>query len=52
MSLTSHLYRAARMSADLRAARRSVETGSPKPLLRRLANKLIGRGVVSRMFLR
>lgn len=43
MSLTSLLFRAARASADLRAVRRSVESGSPKPALRRAKNKLVGR---------
>lgn len=52
MSITSALYRAARLSADARAVKRSVQTGSPKPIARRLANKLIGRTIVSRLFLR
>ena len=52
MSITSALYKLARLSADARAVRRSVETGSPAPILRRLANKAIGRGLVSKLFLR
>lgn len=52
MSLTSMLYRAARLSADARAVKRSLETGSPRPLVKRAANKWIGRNVVRRIFLR
>lgn len=52
MSLTSILYKAARMSADARAVKRSIQTGSPKPIVRRVVNKAIGRNVVSRMFWR
>ena len=50
MSLTNLLFRLARLSADARAVRRSVETGSPAPLMRRLFNKAVGRGIVSKMF--
>jgi len=50
MSITSFLYRLARLSADARAVERSVETGSPKPLVRRAANKLWGRNVISKMW--
>jgi hypothetical protein len=50
MSITSFQYRLARLSADARAVERSVETGSPKPLIRRAANKLWGRNVISRMW--
>jgi len=50
LSITSFLYRLARLSADARAVERSVETGSPKPLVRRAANKLWGRNVISRMW--
>lgn len=52
MSFTSALYKAARLSADVRAVKRSVQTGSPKPIARRLVNKAIGRNIVSRLFLR
>lgn len=45
MSLTSHLYRAARLSADIRAIRRGR-------IWQRLANKLIGRLVVSKLWVR
>lgn len=51
MTLTSFLYRMARISADGRAIERSIETGSPAPLLRRLSNKLIGR-FLGRLFIR
>jgi hypothetical protein len=52
MSITSALYRAARLSADARAVKRSFQTGSPKPIVRRAVNKAIGRGIVSRLFLK
>ena len=48
MNLTSLLFRLARLSADARAVRRSVETGSPTPILRRLYNKAWGRFAVSK----
>lgn len=52
MSVTGWLFRLARLSADLRAARRTIETGSPEPVVRRLVNKVIGRGLVSKLFWR
>ncbi|MGH7611751.1 MAG: hypothetical protein ACREN4_07005 [Candidatus Dormibacteria bacterium] len=42
-SLTSDLYRAARLSASGRAVRRSYVTGSAYPIARRAANIAIGR---------
>ncbi|HVD04295.1 MAG TPA: hypothetical protein VNF75_09230 [Candidatus Dormibacteraeota bacterium] len=42
-SLTSVLYRAARLSASARAVRRSVETGDPKYVARRARNIAVGR---------
>ena len=50
MKLTDALYRAARFSADVRAVRRSIQTGSPSPIAKRLANKAIGRHIVRRMW--
>jgi hypothetical protein len=50
MSITSFLYRLARLSADARSVGRSVETGSPAPVLRRLVNKLWGRNVISKLW--
>jgi len=50
MNITSLLYRLARLSADARAVRRSVEKGSPTPIIRRAANKLWGRNVLSRLW--
>jgi hypothetical protein len=50
MSVTSLLYRLARLSADIRAVDRSIETGSPTPIIRRATNKLWGRNVISRMW--
>jgi hypothetical protein len=41
--MTSYLYRAARLSATGRAVRRSVETGSMRPVTRRAKNIIIGR---------
>ena len=50
MSITSFLYRLARLSANAGAVERSVETESPTPIIRRAANKLWGRKVISRMW--
>ncbi len=50
MSLTSLLYRLARLSADARSVERSIRSGSPAPLIRRAANKLWGRGVISKLW--
>lgn len=43
MGLTRTLYRAARLSNDGRAIRRSIQTGSVRPVARRARNKMIGR---------
>jgi hypothetical protein len=45
MSLTSFLYRAARLSATARAVRRSAGTGNPKYAARRAKNILVGRAL-------
>jgi hypothetical protein len=50
MRITSFLYRLARLSADFRAVGRSVQIGSPAPLVRRAINKLWGRNVVSKLW--
>lgn len=50
MNIVSALFKLARLAADFRSVARSVETGSPKPIIRRLTNKAIGRGIVSKMF--
>jgi hypothetical protein len=42
-TLTSALYRAARLSASARAVRRSVRTGNPYYIARRARNIAIGR---------
>jgi hypothetical protein len=47
MSLRSALYLAARAVGDYHAVRRG-----PKAITRRLANRLIGRHIVSRMWVR
>lgn len=50
MSITSFLYRLARFSADARAVERAVDTGSPEPIVRRAANKIWGRNVISKLW--
>ena len=52
MSITSTLFRLARLSADMRAMTKSAKEDSTDPVLRRLTNKAIGRGIVSKLFLR
>jgi hypothetical protein len=52
MNITSLLFKLARLSADGRAIRRAAETGSPAPIVNRLLNKAIGRGIVSKLFRR
>lgn len=43
--LSNFLYRAARTSRDLEAVESSVEQGSLAPVGRRVANRLIGKGL-------
>lgn len=50
MNVTSALFRLARFSADLRALSRAFSTGSPAPIVRRLANKAVGRQLHSRLW--
>lgn len=50
MSITSVLFRLARLAADFRSVKRSAETGSPMPVVRRLANKAWGRSVISKLW--
>jgi len=45
MSLIRTLYRVARASAVARAFERSLETGSLRPVQRRLTNKVVRRAV-------
>ena len=52
MSVTSFLFKLARLSADARSVSRSVETGSPAPIFRRIANKAIGRSIFSKLTLK
>lgn len=48
--LTGELFKAARLSADVKALMKSIATGSPKPIAKRAFNKVLGRKVSSRMF--
>lgn len=52
MSMTNDLYRLARLSADGRAVRRSIETGSLRPVARRAANRVKGRALARAGFWR
>lgn len=52
MSITSTLFKLARLSADMRAGSQAAKTGSIRPIVRRLTNKLIGRAIVSKLFWR
>jgi hypothetical protein len=45
MTLTTALRKAARISADGRAIRRSLETGSVRPLARRAKNRAVGHAL-------
>jgi len=47
-SITSTLFRLARLSADVRSVKQSVKTGSPKPIVRRIVNKWLGRNIHSK----
>lgn len=38
------LYRAGRITRDVRAVERSIETGSPAPIARRVVRKALYRG--------
>lgn len=51
MSLSSLLYRLARISRDANAIEKLTE-GNPAPLEHRLVNKVIGRGIVSKLWWR
>jgi hypothetical protein len=50
MSITSFLYRLARLSADARSVERSVATGTLMPIIRRATNKIWGRKVISKLW--
>lgn len=52
MSITSALFRLARLSADLSAISRAGRQRSARPILKRIANKAIGRSIVSKLFIR
>jgi len=45
-------YQAARLARDIDAVVTSVKTRDPAPVMRRLANKAIGRTVVSNMYVK
>lgn len=42
---SDELYRAARLSSDVRAVERTAETGDPSYVERRVKNKLVGRAL-------
>lgn len=42
-NLSNALYRAARITRDARAVERSIQTGSPAPIARRVLRKAAGR---------
>ena len=44
------LYAGGRKSRDLRAIEKSIQTGSPMPLIKRVVNKWIGRNIVSKLW--
>lgn len=50
MNFTSFLFKAARFFADMRSVGRSIETGDPMPIVRRGANKVWGRKIISKMW--
>jgi hypothetical protein len=50
MRLSSFLYRASRAVRTAEAVERSIQTGSPEPLMKRIANIFIGRAIVSKMW--
>lgn len=52
MTINSALYKLARLGRDAKAVERSIETGSPKPILKRIVNKAIGRYIVRRLWWR
>jgi hypothetical protein len=46
MSLARFLYSAARAARDGEAVGRAIATGSPRPIMNRVANRMIGRYVL------
>jgi len=46
------LYKIMRYFNDFKAVKKSVQSGSPKPLVKRAVNKFIGRKIVSKMWWR
>jgi hypothetical protein len=54
VTVSSMLYRAARLSRDANAVNRALKTRSPRPIVRRAANRMIGRAagrVLRRLYL-
>lgn len=45
-------YGGARYARDMRCIEKCIKTGSFKPLLKRIVNKLIGRTIVSKLWWR
>lgn len=50
--ISKFLYGAARLLRWLQAISKSIKTGSPKPLLKRGVNVMIGRKIVSKIFVK
>ena len=48
MSLVSSLYKIARIANDVS----TLASGNPKRISRRLVNKMIGRKIISKLYLR
>ena len=50
--LSKLFYGSGRASRDVNAVCKAVQQGSPKPILKRIFNKLIGRKIVSKLWLK
>jgi hypothetical protein len=48
--LTSSLYKAARLSADVSAVSRSIDNGTLEPIIHRLFNKVITKKALARIW--
>ncbi len=50
--LSKFIYGTGRKSRDAAAIQKAVVTGSPVPIVKRILNKLIGRHIVSKLWVR